>query len=142
MFASLSKLQKDFAVKDDIIYILLQEIVGEKHNQNKKFSPKSLFKEFQDTAANLGLDKLFNKLYLKPSSVTSHLAQIKNNISDEIIMNRKRGSGNGYYYWFSLVDESNPISDNQALEMLMNKDIEEQIDAYNEYMNDKGGKDE
>lgn len=28
MFASLSKLQKDFAVKDDIIYILLQEIVG------------------------------------------------------------------------------------------------------------------
>ena len=142
MFASLSKLQKDFAVKDDIIYILLQEIVGEKHNQNKKFSPKSLFKEFQDTAANLGLDKLFNKLYLKPSSVTSHLAQIKNNISDEIIMNRKRGSENGYYYWFSLVDESNPISDNQALEMLMNKDIEEQIDAYNEYMNDKGGKDE
>lgn len=142
MFASLSKLQKDFAVKDDIIYILLQEIVGEKHNQNKKFSPKSLFKEFQDTAANLGLDKLFNKLYLKPSSVTSHLAQIKNNISDEIIMNRKRGSGNGYYYWFSLVDESKPISDNQALEMLMNKDIEEQIDAYNEYMNDKGGKDE
>ena len=142
MFSSLSKQQKDFAVKDDIIYILLQEIVGEKHNQNKKFSPKSLFKEFQDTAANLGLERLFNKLYMKPSSVTSHLMQIKNNISDEIIMNRKRGGGNGYYYWFSLADESDPISDNQALEMLMNRDIKEQIGAYNEYKNDEGDKDE
>lgn len=122
MFSSLSKQQKDFAVKDDIVYILLKEIVGEKHNQNKSFSSNTLFQEFQNTAANLGLDKLFNKLYLQPVSVTTHLAQIKNNISDEIIMNRKRSHGNNYYYWFSLVDESKPISDNQAIEMLMDKE--------------------
>lgn len=142
IFSSLSKQQRDFAVKDDIIYILLKEIVGEKHNQNKQFSSQGLFKEFQDTAANLGLDKLFNKLYLQPVSVTTHLAQIKNNISDEIIMNRKRGHGNNYYYWFSLVDESKPISDNQAIEMLIDKEAEEQLNAYNKYMNDKGGKNE
>lgn len=142
MFSSLSKQQKDFAVKDDIVYILLKEIVGEKYNQNKSFSSNTLFQEFQNTAANLGLDKLFNKLYLQPVSVTTHLAQIKNNISDEIIMNRKRGHGNNYYYWFSLVDESKPISDNQAIEMLMDKEAENQLNAYNKYMNDKGGEDE
>lgn len=57
-------------------------------------------------------------------------------------MNRKRGHGNGYYYWFSLVDESNPISDNQALEMLMDKEAENQLNAYNKYLSDKGGEDE
>ena len=64
-------------------------------------------------------------------------------VDDEIkITQRKATHGNGYIYAFSLVNKTKPISEIQEVERLMNRDIEEQIDAYNKYMNNKGGKDE
>ena len=67
---------------------------------------------------------------------------ISDNISNEIIINRKKGHGNGYYYSFSLVNKTKPISQSQEIEMLMDRETEKQINAYERYKNIKGGKDE
>ncbi|MCQ2739272.1 MAG: hypothetical protein MJ237_03480 [bacterium] len=142
MFSSLSRQQKDFAIRDDIVYIILKEIVGEKWNQGTKFSTTSLLEKFRNKAEELGLERIFNSLYINPKSLTSHLMNIKDNISNEIIIDRQKAHGNAYVYSFYLVDETKPISQAQAIEMLMNKSIEELTDAYDKYMNKEGGKDE
>ena len=141
MFSSLARQQKDFATRDNIIYIMLKEIVSRKHNQNKPFSTTDLFDMFKKEAENLGLERCFNGVYNNPKAITSQLMNIRDNISNEIIINRKKGHGNAYYYSFSLVDETKPISQAQAIEMLMDREAEEQINAYERYKNNKGGKD-
>lgn len=142
MFLALSKQQKDFATREDVIYMILKEIVGDKAYQGKKFSSPNLYKIFKSKAEDYGLDKFFNGVYTSPKAITSQLMHIKDNISDEIIINRKKGNGNSYYYSFSVTDKTKPISDAQEIEMLMDREVEEQINAYERYKNNKGGKDE
>ena len=142
LFLALSRQQKDFATQDNIIYILLKEIVGRKHNQNIPFSTTALFDMFKKEAEALGLERCFNGLYTNPKAITSQLMNISDNISNEIIINRKKGHGNGYYYSFSLVNKTKPISQSQEIEMLMDRETEKQINAYERYKNIKGGKDE
>ncbi len=142
MFMALARQQKDFATRDNIIYIILKEIVGKKHNQNKNFSTTELFNEFKNEAENLGLEKSFNLSYSNPKAITSALMNLRDNVSNEIIINRKKGHSNAYYYSFVLVDVAKPISQAQEIEMLMDREAEMQINAYNKYLNDKGGKNE
>lgn len=142
LFLALSRQQKDFATQDNIIYILLKEIVGQNHNQDKPFSTTALFDIFKKEAEALGLERCFNGVYTSPKAVTSQLMNIRDNISNEIIINRKKGHANAYYYSFSLVDKTKPISQSQEIEILMDREAEKQINAYERYKNNKGGKDE
>ena len=142
MFSSLSRQQKDFATRDNIVYILLKEIVGRKYNQNRPFSTTDLFDTFKKEAEAHGLEKSFNGVYTNPKAVTSQLMNLRDNISNEIIINRKKGHGNAYYYSFSLVDKTKPISQSQEIEMLMDREAKKQINAYERYQNIKGGKNE
>ena len=143
MFSSLTKQQKDFAIRDDIVYIILKNFVSKEHNLNKFFTSGDLLEEFQHEASLLSQEKYFNSIYSNPRALTTHLKNISANFDDEIkITQRKATHGNGYIYALSLVNKTKPISEIQEVERLMNRDIEEQIDAYNKYMNNKGGKDE
>lgn len=142
LFLALSRQQKDFATQDNIIYILLKEIVGRKHNQDTPFSTTALFDMFKKEAEALGLERCFNGVYTNPKAITSQLMNISDNISNEIIINRKKGHGNGYYYSFSLVNKTKPISQSQEIEMLMDREAKKQINAYERYKNIKGGKDD
>lgn len=90
MFSSLSRQQKDFATRDNIIYIILKEIVSRKYNQNKPFSTTDLFDTFKKESETLGLERCFNGIYTNPKAITSQLMNIRNNISNEIIINRKK----------------------------------------------------
>ena len=143
MFVALTKQQKDFAIRDDIVYIILKNFVSRKYNLDKFFSSGDLFEEFLSEASFLKQERYFNSIYSNPRALTTHLKNISANFADEVQIKRRKAShGNGYLYAFSLVDKNKSISELQAIEKLMNRNMEEQIKAYNEYFNDKGGKDE
>ena len=143
MLSSLTKQQKDFAIRDDIVYIILKNFVSKKHNLNKFFTSGDLLEEFQHEASLLNQEKYFSSIYSNSRALTTHLKNISANFDDEIKMTRREAThGNGYIYAFSLVDKTKPISEIQEVELLMNRDVEEQINAFNKYMNDKGGKNE
>lgn len=142
LFLSLSNQQKEFATCEDLIYMLLKEILGDKAYQDVKFSTAALYKLFKNKAEDFSLEKDFSRIYTSPKAITTKLMHIKDNISNEIIINRQKGHSNSYYYSFTVVDKTKPISDTQAIRMLMDKELKEQINAYNEYVNNKGGKDE
>lgn len=142
MLVALTKQQKDFAIRDDIVYIILTNFVSKKYNLDKFFTSGDLFTEFQNEASLIKQERYFNNLYSNPRALTTHLKNISANFADEVqITRRKATHGNGYLYAFSLVDKNKSLSETQAIEKLMNRDIETQINAYNEYVN-KGGKDE
>lgn len=142
LFSALAQQQKEFATQDDIIYTLLKEIVSDKSNKNRKFLAPELYIEFKHKANELELDKFFNNIYSSPKALTTHLMNIQSNISKEIAICRQKGHGNNYFYSFIRVGDSKPLSASEAVEMLMNRPIEEQIDAYNKFVSNKGGKDE
>ena len=142
LFSALVQQQKEFATQDDIIYTLLKEIISNKFNLSQKFSASELYRKFKHTAEALELDKFFNSIYSNPKALTTHLMNIQSNISEEIIIYRQKGHGNNYFYSFVKVDNSKPLSANEAVEMLMNRDVEQQINAYERYKNILGGKDE
>ena len=119
----------------------MKEIVSNKSNENRKFLAPELYKEFKHKAEELELDKFFYSIYSNPKALTTHLMNIQSNISKEIIIRRQKGHGNNYFYSFIRIDDSKPLSPNEAVEMLMNRPVEEQTQAYETYM-DKGGKDE
>ncbi|MFR1503544.1 MAG: TOTE conflict system archaeo-eukaryotic primase domain-containing protein [Opitutales bacterium] len=142
LFSALAQQQKEFATQDDIIYTILKEFVSDKSNENKKFLAPELYKEFKHKAEFLELDKFFNSIYSNPKALTTHLMNIQSNISKEIIIHRQKGHGNNNFYSFIRVDDAKPLSPNEAVEMLMNRSVEEQINAYKKFMLDKGGIDE
>ena len=142
LFSALALQQKEFATQDDIIYTILKEIVSNKSNENRKFLAPELYKEFKHTAEALELDRFFNSIYSNPKALTTHLMNIQSNISKEIIIYRQKGHGNNYFYSFIRVDDTKPLSPNEAVEMLMDRDADKQINAYNKFLNDKGGKNE
>lgn len=135
MFSALAKQQKEFAIQDDIIYTLLQEIVSSTFIRHQKFSSAALYKEFKHKAEELELDKFFNSIYSNPKALTTHLMNIKSNVANEIIINRQKGHANNYYYSFVRVDETKPLSANEAIKQVMNRTIEEQIQSYDKYAN-------
>lgn len=135
LFSALAQQQKEFAIQDDIIYTLLQEIVSSTFIRHQKFSSAALYKEFKHKAEELELDKFFNSIYSNPKALTTHLMNIKSNVANEIIINRQKGHANNYYYSFVRVDETKPLSANEAIKQVMNRTIEEQIQSYDKYAN-------
>lgn len=142
LFSALVQQQKEFATQDDIIYTLLKEIISNKFNLSQKFSASELYRKFKHTAEALELDRFFNSIYSNPKALTTHLMNIQSNISKEIIIYRQKGHGNNYFYSFIRVDDTKPLSPNEAVEMLMDRDADKQINAYNKFLKDKGGKNE
>lgn len=142
LFSALAQQQKEFATQDDIIYTILKEIVSDKSNENRKFLAPELYKEFKHKAEELELGKFFNSIYSNPKALTTHLMNIQSNISKEIVICRQKGHGNNYFYSFIRVDDTKPLSPNEAVEMLMDREAEKQINTFKKFMADKGGKDE
>lgn len=114
LFETLSKQQSDFATKEDIIYMILKEIVGKQSYKRVKYSSTELYKKFREVAIELGLERNFDKIYSSPKSVTTHLMNIQSNISDDIVVDRRKGRANQYFYTFErVISEDIPISDTE-----------------------------
>lgn len=142
LFSALAQQQKEFATQDDIIYTILKEIASDKSNENRKFLALELYKEFKHKAEELELGKFFNSIYSNPKALTTHLMNIQSNISKEIVICRQKGHSNNYFYSFIRVDDTKPLSPSEAVEMLMDREADKQINAFKKFMADKGGKDE
>lgn len=137
LFTALAKQQKDFATQDDIVYTILKEIVGSKANKNRRFTSEQLYVEFKNKAEFLELDRFFISVYSNPKALTSHLLNIRANIADEIIINRTKGRSNAYYYSFVEVDTTKPLTDANAVQKLMDLNVETQIKMYEDYIKNR-----
>lgn len=106
IFATMIKIQNEFTLRDDVLYLILKEFVKNTDNKGKRFTPAQLYKKFKENADEMGLLKSFEIVYKNPKSVSTRLRNIKDNISDEILMNYEKGHSNQFYYSFELVDDS------------------------------------
>ncbi len=106
IFATMIKIQNEFTLRDDVLYLAFREFVKDTNNKGKRFIPAELYKLLKFKAAEMGLEKPFEAIYKNPKSVSTRLKNIKDNISDEILIYYKKGHMNQYYYTFELVDES------------------------------------
>lgn len=106
IFATMIKIQNEFTLRDDVLYLILKEFVKNTDNKGKRFTPAQLYIKFKEKADEMGLLKSFEIVYKNPKSVSTRLRNIKDNISDEILMNYEKGHSNQFYYSFELVDES------------------------------------
>lgn len=106
IFATMIKIQNEFTLRDDVLYLILKEFVKDTDNKGKRFTPAQLYKNFKEKADEMGLLKSFEIVYKNPKSVSTRLRNIKDNISDEILMNYEKGHSNQFYYSFELVDDS------------------------------------
>ena len=106
IFATMIKIQNEFTLRDDVLYLILKEFVKNTDNKGKRFTPAQLYKKFKEKADEMGLLKSFEIVYKNPKSVSTRLRNIKDNISDEILMNYEKGHSNQFYYSFELVDDS------------------------------------
>lgn len=106
IFATMIKIQNEFTLRDDVLYLILKEFVKNPDNKGKRFTPAQLYKKFKENADEMGLLKSFEIVYKNPKSVSTRLRNIKDNVSDEILMNYEKGHSNQFYYSFELVDDS------------------------------------
>ena len=131
-FEALSRQQSDFATKEDIIYLILNEIVGKQSNKKVEYSSTELYKRFKDCAVELGLERNFDKIYSSPKSVTTHLMNIQSNVSNNITITRRKGHANQYFYTFErVISEDIPISDTERFNNAYDK-LEEINEKYAE----------
>ena len=94
--------------------MILKEIVGKQSYKRVKYSSTELYKKFREVAIELGLERNFDKIYSSPKSVTTHLMNIQSNISDDIVVDRRKGRANQYFYTFErVISEDIPISDTE-----------------------------
>ena len=106
IFSTMIKIQNEFTLKDDVLYILLKDFVKDPVYKNQRFTPAELYQKFKLKADEHGLLKPFEVVYKNPKAVSTRLKNIKDNIKDEILIHYKKGHGNQYYFSFKLVDES------------------------------------
>lgn len=106
IFSTMIKIQNEFTLKDDVLYILLKDFVKDPVYKNQRFTPAELYQKFKLKADEHGLLRPFEVVYKNPKAVSTRLKNIKDNIKDEILIHYKKGHGNQYYFSFKLVDES------------------------------------
>ena len=106
IFAQMIKIQSEFTLKDDVLYLILKDFVKDKENKGKKFTSAELYKAFKQKAEVLDLLKAFEFVYKNPKSVGTRIKNIKDNISDEILVHFEKGHSNYIYFSFELVDDS------------------------------------
>ena len=106
IFSTMIKIQNEFTLRDDVLYIILKEFVANIENRGKRFTSAQLYEEFIKIAVTKSLIKPFEQVYKNPKSVSTRLKNIKNNLSDEIIIKTQKGHANVTYYSFSFVDEN------------------------------------
>lgn len=106
IFAQMIKIQNEFTLKDDVLYLVLKSFVNETENKGKKFTSAELYNKFKQEADTMGLLKSFELVYKNPKSVSTRIKNIKDNISDEILVHFEKGHSNYLYFSFKLVDET------------------------------------
>ena len=106
IFAKMIKIQNEFTLRDDVLYIVLSKFARNTDNKGKRFTPAELYRLFHLEASDMGLEKPFEAVYKNPKSVSTRLRNMKENLSDEIIIHYQKGHKNQYYYSFELVDNS------------------------------------
>ena len=106
IFSTMIKIQNEFTLKDDVLYIVLKDFVKDPIYKNQRFTPAELYQKFKLKADEHGLLRPFEVVYKNPKAVSTRLKNIKDNIKDEILIHYKKGHGNQYYFSFKLVDES------------------------------------
>lgn len=106
IFAQMIKIQNEFTLKDDVLYIILKDFLKDPLYKNKRFTPAELYQKFKNKADEKSLLKPFEVVYKNPKAVSTRIKNIKDNIKDEILIHYKKGHGNQYYFSFELVDES------------------------------------
>lgn len=104
IFSTMIKIQNEFTLRDDVLYVILQEFVANVENRDQRFTSAKLYEEFTKIAATKSLLKAFEQVYKNPKAVSTRLKNIKNNLSDEIIIKTQKGHANVTYYSFSFVD--------------------------------------
>lgn len=108
IFSTMIKIQNEFTLKDDVLYIILKDFVKNPLFKNNRFTPAELYQKFKLTADEKGLLKPFEVVYKNPKAVSTRIKNIKDNIKDEILIHYQKGHGNQYYFSFELVEESKP----------------------------------
>lgn len=106
IFSTMIKIQNEFTLKDDVLYIVLKDFVKDPLNKNMRFTPAELYQKFKLKADEKGLLKPFEVVYKNPKTVSTRIKNIKDNIKDEILVYYKKGHSNQYYFSFELVDEA------------------------------------
>lgn len=106
IFSTMIKIQNEFTLKDDVLFILLKDFVKDLAHKGKRYTPAELYKEFRLSAQDKELSKAFDVVYQSPKSVSTRIKNIKDNIKDEILVHYQKGHGNKFYFSFELVDES------------------------------------
>lgn len=106
IFSTMIKIQNEFTLKDDVLYIVLKDFVKDPIHKGKRYTPAELYQQFKLKADENGLLKPFEVVYKNPKAVSTRIKNIKDNIKDEILIHYQKGHGNQYYFSFKLVDES------------------------------------
>ena len=106
IFVQMIKIQNEFTLKDDVLYLVLKSFVNDKENKGKEFTSAELYNQFKQIADRMGLLKSFELVYKNPKSVSTRIKNIKDNISDEILVHFGKGHSNYIYFSFELVDDS------------------------------------
>ena len=106
IFSTMIKIQNEFTLKDDVLYIVLKDFVKDPVHKGKRYTPAELYQQFKLKAEEKGLLKPFEIVYKNPKAVSTRIKNIKDNIKDEILIHYQKGHGNQYYFSFELVDES------------------------------------
>lgn len=106
IFSTMIKIQNEFTLKDDVLYIVLKDFVKDPVHKGKRYTPAELYQQFKLKAEEKGLLKPFEIVYKNPKAVSTRIKNIKDNIKDEILIHYQKGHGNQYCFSFELVDES------------------------------------
>ena len=104
IFSSMVKVQNEFTLRDDTLYILLKECLKEQGFSNKRYSSAELYNLFRLKADEKGILRAFEAVYKNPKSISKRLRNIKDNISDEVLINIKKGHGNVIFCTFTPID--------------------------------------
>lgn len=106
IFSTMIKIQNEFTLRDDVLYVILKEFVAIVENQGMRFTSAQLYEKFIQIAATNSLLRPFQQVYKNPKAISTRLKNIKNNLSDEIIITTQKGHANVTYYSFSFVDKN------------------------------------
>ncbi len=77
IFSSMVKVQNEFTLRDDTLYILLKECLKEQGFSNKRYSSAELYNLFRLKADEKGILRAFEAVYKNPKSISKRLRNIK-----------------------------------------------------------------
>ena len=83
---------------------IIVECLKEQGFSNKRYSSAELYNLFRLKADEKGILRAFEAVYKNPKSISKRLRNIKDNISDEVLINFQKGHGNVIFCTFTPID--------------------------------------